>query len=40
MARRDKRGRRSGKRKPDRRLMLIDWLPVVRLIIEWLLRQG
>lgn len=38
MARQDKRGRRNRKRKPDKRLMLIDWLPVVRLIIEWLLR--
>ncbi|MDW4905085.1 hypothetical protein RB628_06920 [Streptomyces sp. ADMS] len=40
MARRDVRGRRNGKRKPDKRLSLVDWLPIIRLIIEWLLRQG
>ncbi|WP_258540063.1 hypothetical protein [Streptomyces ipomoeae] len=40
MARRNVRGRRNGKRKPGNRSSLVDWLPVIRLIIEWLLRQG
>ncbi|MFD8005737.1 hypothetical protein [Streptomyces mirabilis] len=40
MKRRDERGKRNEKREPDRRLTLIDWLPIIRLIIEWLLHQG
>ncbi|MEV0553148.1 hypothetical protein AB0I27_06770 [Streptomyces sp. NPDC050597] len=40
MKRRDGGGKRVRKRKPDRRPSLIDWLPVIRLVIEWLLRQG
>ncbi len=38
MKRREVRGRRKGKRKPGNRLSWVDWLPVIRLIIEWLLR--
>jgi hypothetical protein len=37
MTRRKVRGRRN-KRKPVSRLSWVDWLPVIRLIIEWLLR--
>lgn len=37
MVRRDECGGQHGKRKPRQRLTLIDWLPFLRIIIEWLL---
>ncbi|MFF5001588.1 hypothetical protein ACFY3G_02060 [Streptomyces phaeochromogenes] len=33
-------GQQLGTREPEQGLLLIDWLLVIRFIIEWLLQQG